>query len=406
MRNATIFSMMLNAVLAGIVVWLTLKSSRPQAQSAAAPSVSNRVVRAKSTVAAPVTSAASPQTVGVDEAFQWSQLESSDYRVYVANLRGIGCPEATVRDIVIADVDDVFAPRLKQLVDGVTGDFWTLMSQPKKLEKLVDEKHTLIEGMQTERDDILKSLFGSSEPLQEERMQNAASLRRDFYGELGDFLSDEKRTRYIAARDQLEQEWIRLSGQGNMPDAERKAKRKEFVEAHEKQWREWLTQEDLDELHLRESPATEMRFAIRGMDVSDDEVHSVAKIQYTAAQANNSDEAKEQAQAQLQQLFGDRYATFERSADNTYQGFYSVANRLELPESAAAEGYNIRRQAEAAAKTVTQNAALSEAERTTMLEAIRVETEKSLGTALGAKGLSAYQKVDGNWLQELNKTAK
>src|SRR5437899_3128213 len=31
--------------------------------------------------------------------FDWRQVESEDYRQYVANLRALGCPEQTVRDI-------------------------------------------------------------------------------------------------------------------------------------------------------------------------------------------------------------------------------------------------------------------------------------------------------------------
>jgi hypothetical protein len=47
--------------------------------------------------------------------FHWSQLESSDYRTYVANLRAVGCPEQTIRDIITADVDSLYAARRKAL---------------------------------------------------------------------------------------------------------------------------------------------------------------------------------------------------------------------------------------------------------------------------------------------------
>src|SRR5262245_52191882 len=36
--------------------------------------------------------------------FRWSQLESEDYKVYIAHLREFGVPEKVVRDIIIADV--------------------------------------------------------------------------------------------------------------------------------------------------------------------------------------------------------------------------------------------------------------------------------------------------------------
>ncbi|MCW5552990.1 MAG: hypothetical protein KIS67_12625 [Verrucomicrobiae bacterium] len=43
--------------------------------------------------------------------FDWRLVESDDYRTYVRNLRDIGCPEETVRDIVTADVMQAFAAR-------------------------------------------------------------------------------------------------------------------------------------------------------------------------------------------------------------------------------------------------------------------------------------------------------
>jgi hypothetical protein len=47
--------------------------------------------------------------------FQWAQIESTDYRTYVANLRGIGCPERTIRDIIIADVNGLYFARREKL---------------------------------------------------------------------------------------------------------------------------------------------------------------------------------------------------------------------------------------------------------------------------------------------------
>ncbi len=43
--------------------------------------------------------------------FIWTDLESDDYSTFIANLRDIGCPEQTIRDIIIADVNSLFARR-------------------------------------------------------------------------------------------------------------------------------------------------------------------------------------------------------------------------------------------------------------------------------------------------------
>src|SRR3974390_2881754 len=43
--------------------------------------------------------------------FSWQEVEATDYPTYISNLRGIGCPEQTIRDIIIADVNALFARR-------------------------------------------------------------------------------------------------------------------------------------------------------------------------------------------------------------------------------------------------------------------------------------------------------
>src|SRR6266850_7173947 len=43
--------------------------------------------------------------------FSWRELESSDYSTYIANLRDIGCPEQTIRDIIVADVNQLYAQK-------------------------------------------------------------------------------------------------------------------------------------------------------------------------------------------------------------------------------------------------------------------------------------------------------
>src|SRR3954452_21766182 len=52
--------------------------------------------------------------------FTWSQVESEDYQKFIANLREIDCPEQTIRDIIIADVNGLFAKRMSTDPDIVS----------------------------------------------------------------------------------------------------------------------------------------------------------------------------------------------------------------------------------------------------------------------------------------------
>ena len=48
--------------------------------------------------------------------FRWSQLEAGDYPTYIANLRAIGCPEETIRDLITADVASQYEEKRRQLM--------------------------------------------------------------------------------------------------------------------------------------------------------------------------------------------------------------------------------------------------------------------------------------------------
>ena len=69
--------------------------------------------------------------------FDWQQVESNDYRDYIANLRTIGCPEETIRDIIKADVDKLYKSKAKELQPETepfeywkTGNAWVAAMQP------------------------------------------------------------------------------------------------------------------------------------------------------------------------------------------------------------------------------------------------------------------------------------
>src|SRR3569623_2104048 len=60
---------------------------------------------AEAATAEPVDSIVKTNVVLRRQFISWSHVESPDYATYIANLRSIGCPEQTIRDIIIADVN-------------------------------------------------------------------------------------------------------------------------------------------------------------------------------------------------------------------------------------------------------------------------------------------------------------
>lgn len=101
------------------------------------------------------TNTASPRTHVVvrRQYFMWNEVESSDYATYMANLRDIGCPEQTVRDIILADVNALFAKRRAELVRPVQQQWWRTTLPPEIARKVRD--------LETQRRELLAKLLGA-----------------------------------------------------------------------------------------------------------------------------------------------------------------------------------------------------------------------------------------------------
>ena len=153
------FSLTLNVILLGLVLWFALPGSQSEADSRISRLMTNRMLRVNHASAAPPAREPLPEVETVNEPFHWAQLESIDYRIYLANLRGIGCPESTARDILIADVNDLFSGRVKALVDEVSGQFWNFITHEDEFKKLVDEKGKQLSALNEERRDFRRTLW-------------------------------------------------------------------------------------------------------------------------------------------------------------------------------------------------------------------------------------------------------
>ncbi len=414
MNLRTKLSLTLNALLLGFVVWLACAGPRPELGADSPHHLTKRGLRAKPQSTLPsLTSEPLPEVVVVREAFDWAQLESADYHDYVANLRAIGCPEPTVRDIIIADVNELFAPRVKALVDEVNGRFWELILHPDDFEKMIEVKHDQLRALDDERDEIFTVLFGESNPRSAENLLRYAADRRAQWERIGDFLSAEKCARFVAAEEEMERTWTDFSRTPGLTGIQQQAKRKELEAARDQSLRAGLTADEYSELRLRQSPASSLRDRLVGLDLSEETVRAVANLQFANAEAqaalppmaadfkSRTAQLQQQCAAQTRDLIGpDGYAAFQRATDVRYEPIYRVTQRLELPEATAALAYDIRRQAEDAAHRVQADQSLAAEARQAQLQAIGAETRQSLSAAFGTKGLATYVNLDGGWMQQ------
>ena len=114
MKTVPKISILVNVVL--LICLLFIMNGRRMAS----PSVMASVVEVKPQATA-VNPSAQPVIVNTElEPFRWSQLEAVDYRTYIKNLRGIGCPEPTIQAIVAADVRNHYNVKYQELQQKLT----------------------------------------------------------------------------------------------------------------------------------------------------------------------------------------------------------------------------------------------------------------------------------------------
>ena len=132
MKTMLRISICLNAgLLAGLIFVLM---NQQKAKPARSPSISAEIQP-------PAQTLETPASVTIAKKFRWSQLESTnDYRIYVDNLRAIGCPEPTLLDIVTGDAERGFSFERSELgVDGSGSGKWSRLQQAQTVAALLDE---------------------------------------------------------------------------------------------------------------------------------------------------------------------------------------------------------------------------------------------------------------------------
>src|SRR5437879_6068345 len=95
--------------------------------------------------------------------FNWRQVESSDYSTYIANMRAVGVPEQTIRDVIIADVAQAYEARRAALLATRRKPFmyWETADRrrlsPAEMQELEKQEMELDEEMNS----VLTQLLGS-----------------------------------------------------------------------------------------------------------------------------------------------------------------------------------------------------------------------------------------------------
>ncbi len=329
-----VMSAAVNIVL--LAVLLSLKGSRP---------VTTGGGMAEQPTATTPGSGSKVNTVVRRQFFTWSEVESPDYPVYIGRLREIGCPEQTIRDIVVADVNQLYDRKRLDEVPTTDQEWWrstpdtnlTLAAQAKE------------QSLDRERRALLDTLLGTNWNVAE-MARASLPLNGPVLGKLSPEVG--QAVRDIVARGQKQMEALSSTNGGRLiPTA--------AVAGIERQIRaelaKVLTPAQLEEFLLRYSlTAATLRTQLKGFAITPDQFRKMFELRDPVQQQLDSTDTsmlstasraalEKQLDDAIKTALGpDAYQQFKLSQDPDYRDAAALVAANDAPTNLVDQLYQVK----------------------------------------------------------------
>jgi len=347
----------------------------------------------------------------------WRALESTNYVQYIENLRAFGCPEETIRDIIITDVAKLYARRRAELREQLAPyKFWQAVDPSGGPAHPELRQH--LRALDKEQRQLIRELLGVELRTEMARYtDDGDSPERDYT-----FLPQEKQDHVKSLAEQyseLEQDvYVRAGGLLLDEDLE---ELKQIQRQRRAELASVLTPEELEEYELRHSDtADNLRGTLGGLQPNEEEFRKIFKLQRTfdlefaqgfdsrdhaamEIQSRAAFQAGEALNSELAKALGpERFAQYQRAQDGDYRALLQVTERFDISADVAAKVYNMKQAAEAIKAQVESNPNLTDEQRAQAIAGIARQTERSVATAMGDEVFNAYSKNGGQWVGGLS----
>jgi len=331
---------------------------------------------------------ARPKPAFTDKKFTWEQVESEEYPNYLASLRAVGCPEERVRNIALADINDLFAKkRVKAAVEHDT-QWWRSESEYLMVNTLQEAGRVLEE----ERRRLVARLLGPEAAENEKSdalLWSSVPLTGPVLGSLPP--DAHNAVQEICARSLERQQgaWVR----GNDGQPLNPVEMAKLREQTRSDLRRVLDGEQMEEFLLRYSyNAHQLHGELRGFDPSPDEFRKILRatdpIDHQLQLDYGSVEALSEKQRQRlisqrdaavkEALTPERYALYLLTKDPLYRQAQFSAAQYGAPPKAILPIYEMNKSNDSKRKKIMSDAALTPQQRTEALNALYQEQMRSL----------------------------
>ena len=338
--------------------------------------------------------------------FHWQSLENSDYKQYAANLRAVGCPEETIRDIIRADVTKLYEEKKRQVRrDSPKWEYWK-DDQQQLIRGIGREAWTGMLALDEERDSVLRTL--GIEPDQRKKQIKEDNI---FEWTL-EFLDDAKKNQILRLRNELNDKLAaRAPGSLDVQGIEMLVKQKEdSIHA-------LLTPEEALQYDLRlSSTASTTRQQLQGFEPTEAEFVSLFKLrkafddEYGPKPGNEAavdparrQQAEKELKEQIKQTLGEqRYSEYELVQNPGFQSIRVAAGQAGASAAEVRQIYMLKQAAEEQAARIRSDQNFAGARGDAALNTIRLETEQSVQSLLGASRWEKFnQRNHTQWINRL-----
>lgn len=388
-----------NCVLAALL--LRPPAATPSAGPAAAAGQAGNLsaqpkaagARAKSRAEAAAATEPAPAPPG----FNWASIESEDFKKYIQNLRALGVPDETIRDLIRAEIAKLYRPKLLALRPASNPEkYWERSYGPYNQQTA--EQRRQQSALYKEQAELLKSLLGES------LVTNEHPLLRAFTNAPPEVLKQitELQTKFFEKQQALMEKSAGYMDSSTM--AERRKLEREFYDEVAK-----LTfPEQVEAYKLRHSDVSRnLRDELRAFAPTEEEFKAIFRqrdaadwdgvVRYDSA---NRSQLDKNSAALAEALGPERAKEYDLLSNSAFR---------QLAEAGVAKESLLRiaemkTAAETSARSIQRDSALSSEQRTAALQAIRTETEKELAGLLGERRAKAYPNSGGYWIRNLAPT--
>lgn len=376
----------------------TPSSANPTTEAGQPATTSPKPKNAEARVKGHADSAAAVDPAPALPAFNWASVESDDFKKYIQNLRDLGVPDETIRDLIRAEVTKMYRPKMLALRPASNpAKYWEQNFGGSFNQQTVEQRQQQT-ALFKEQTNLLKDLLG------ETPMTSEHPLKRAFTNAPPEVLKQiaELQTKMFEKQQALMAKTGGYSDGSSMAD--RRKIEREFLDEVAK----LASPEQVEAYKLRSSELSQnLRNELRAFSPTEEEFKAIFRqrdaadwdgvVRYDSA--NRSQPDKNSA-ALAEALGQERAKEYDLLSNYAFRQLAEAGvareNLLRIAE--------MKSTAETSARNIQRETSLSPEQRSAALLAIRTETEKELVVLLGERRAKAYPNSGGYWIRNLAPT--